>query len=194
MVKSRNDIVITVKRQEETISIRLPPNSELLETGLRVLSENSLDESMSEEGYEAYRYPPWLSDELRADAKFREEFDKVCEEFGVGYYEKHKISNIIEISSEGQKVIIKEKPDEKEWIRFLTSLVDKIEKENVRFVMVHLAGSIKDEEKDKIIDTATRQFIHFPIRRYYSMRNDKTTLMEIFFFGSNVDKALYDRR
>jgi len=192
-MKNNENIQITIQNGEQIVKLKLPPKVRLLERSLKLLNRASFSEEENnyQEEYDDYRYPARLSKELRKSKSFRSEFNKATEEFEEWYFQQCKIKNLIEIQSNNRKLSISQSLNKKEWDKLFASAFDKIIKKNVEFLIVHISSTISDDEKAKILDDVSQLFFSLPIKKYYTHRNNKSTLVEIIFFGSDVERSTY---
>lgn len=193
-MKDNGNIHITIQNGEQTVKLKLPPKVKLLERSLKLLNRPSFSEEDNnyQEEYDDYRYPTRLSKELRKNKSFRNGFNKAIEEFEEWYFQQCRVKNLIEIQSNNQKLSITQSLNKKEWDKLFASAFDKIIKKNVEFLIVHISSSISDDEKAKILDDISQSFFSLPIKKCYTHRNNNSTLVEILFFGSDVERYTYD--
>src|SRR3989344_1783658 len=193
-MKNNDNIHITIQNGEQIVKLKLPPKVKLLERSLNILNKSSYseEEGKYQEEYEDYRYPSIISKELRKNKNFRNEFNKATAEFDDWYFQQCKITNLVEIFSENQKLSIKQNLNKKEWSKLFASAFSKIIKKNVEFLFVHISSDISNDEKAKILDDVSQSFFDLPIKKYYTLRKNKSTVVEIFFFGSDVERYTYD--
>ena len=186
-------IQITVKNGEKTVKVNMPPRSNLLEKSLKVLY-NSGENDVIERDYvdDDYNYPHRMSKELKRNKKFTEFFDTAIDEFDDFYYQQYKFSNILEISTDKNKISINQTFNKEKWRELLSSMFDKIIGKNVESLIVHVSSKIPEDEKSKLVDDLTKPFLNIPAKIFKSDRKNKSTLVELFFFGRDIERYQYD--
>ncbi len=190
MVNNQN-IQINFYGGNKSIKIKLPPKTYFLEKSLKLINKlYNVDGENESEGkyYDEYRYPSRISKGLLENKKFRKIFDRAVEEYNDWYFRQCKFSNITVVTSKKGKLTTQQTLNRQKWKKLFSSAFYDINKNNIEFIIIHVASSISNEEKNRIIDNFSQLFFNVPIIKYVSERKYKSTLVEIFFFGSEVEK------
>lgn len=166
----------------------------MLEKSLSLISElrENNNEEVSEETYNDYDYPHRMSRQLLKNKKFKKVFNKISEEFEDWYYHKCKIPNIQIITNDKNKLLTSYKLNETECKKIILSSLNHINIKNIKFIVTHISGKIPREEKQIISDTFYQIFTFVPIIIFKSDRNSDSTLLEIMFFGKDIEKYKTD--
>ena len=167
-----------------------PPKTNLFEKSLSLISEvrTNNNEEASDEIYNDYDYPRRISKQLLKNKKFKKIFNKVSDEFEDWYYHKCKIPNIQIITNDKNKLLTSYKLNTPECKKTLLSSLNHINTKNIKFVIIHVSSKIPNDEKQVVSDTFYQIFTFVPIIVFKSDRNSDSTLVEVIFFGKDVEK------
>ena len=193
-MKNNQKIQISIKDQDRYIKINLPPKTDLLEKSLSLISEIRTNNNgeVSDEIYNDYDYPRRISKQLLRNKKFKNIFNKVSEEFEDWYYHKYKIPNIQIITNDKNKLSASYKLNDSECKKTILSSLNHINIKNIKFVIIHVSSKILNDEKQVVSDIFYQIFTFIPIIVFKSDRNSDSTLVEIMFFGKDVEKYQKD--
>lgn len=193
-MKSSQKIQISIKDHDRHIKINLPPKTDLFEKSLGLISDvrANNNEEISDEIYNDYGYPRRISKQLLKNKKFKKVFNKVSEEFEDWYYYKCKIPNIQIITNDKNKLLTSYKLDTAECKKIILSSLNHINAKNIKFILIHVSGRIYDDEKQMILDNLYQIFTFVPLILFKSDRNSDSILVEIMFFGKDVEKYRND--
>ena len=171
-------ISIKITSGTETVEINLPKEKET----------DSLKDTLNEFDDPFYGISPKL---LKND-KFKELFEQSLNQFNYNLRKSTRLMDGLTISEDGtcQTIINDQKWKKAECLAF-----NGMFKQNIEMLIIHVSGSLNDEDKDRMIDRIYNQLPPIRMVPFKTKRKDQTTVIELFFFGTEPlqEKRDYER-
>jgi len=167
-----------------TIELELPPKPKLLKDTIKLL-RNTIHMEHPIMRYDDYdkEMPEPLSTELTNKKGFKRIFKKLCADYGDRCFRYTKIPNKISLEETHAIQTI----DAKELKVACNTAFMNMNKKNVKMMIIHVASSISDDEKDMIIDKVAQEITMMPIIKFKSNTYNKHTLIEMICFGIEIE-------
>ena len=129
---------------------------------------------------------------LRKNEDFRLLLPKLYEQYDEYCIESVRLQNILDVSLKNTKAHKEFKLNEKEFKKQVQNIYTNIRKNKVEFLLIHIAGLNNGEQISIIIDSISREVFNTPKKIIKSEYESDKTLIEVIFFGKDINKNYFD--
>ncbi len=162
---------------------------------IRHENSSSIDEEYNQSNNEfydiEYKFRD-ISSKLRKNKDFQLLLPKLYEQYDEYCIESVRLQNILDVSLKNTKAHKEFKLNEKEFKKQVQNIYTNIRKNKVEFLLIHIAGLNNNEQISIIIDSISRELFNTPKKIIKSEYESDKTLIEVIFFGKNINKNYFD--